>query len=138
MLGSQSWPRSHRSPPIAGKSQDQKNTVIKGTSFYHQCINIRKIFNKDMDVKKARYITKNIKLNQKLFFASFFSKIFLNKTYNHSFYGSTLWNHFNEDFIRIESAYNQSIKIMGDLEHATHRCLIPVISQQRHLRITLL
>ena len=35
MLGSQAWPTSYKSPPIAGKLQDQKNTVIEGTSYYH-------------------------------------------------------------------------------------------------------
>ena len=47
---------------------------------------------------------------------------FLNNTYNLSFYGSTLWNHFSP-----ESTYNRSIKLMGNLNIATHRSLIPII-----------
>ena len=76
---------------------------------------IRGILDKDMEIKKAQYITKNIELNQELFFATYNTKIYINKVYNLSFFGCILWNLFGQGMVKIESCYNRSMKIMMNL-----------------------
>jgi hypothetical protein len=99
--------------------------------------NERSILETDMNIKKARYVTKNIELNQEFYFASDISKLKINDVYNFSWYGSVLYNIYCTESIKLESSYNRSIKIMMDLPYETHRSLIEPISERRHLRKTL-
>ena len=45
-----------------------------------------------------------------------------------------MWDLISEQFTKIESCYNKSIKIMADLPYATHRYLIEHITQTDHIR----
>ena len=46
----------------------------------------------DMNIKRARYIGKNIELNQEFYFASESTRIRVKEIYNSSWFGSTLWD----------------------------------------------
>ena len=87
-----------------------------------------------MEIKMAKYITRNNEICQEFFFASPRTKILINNIYNMRWYGSSLWD-LNSDYSsKIESFYNRSIKIMADLPYGTHRFLIETISKHDHIR----
>ena len=98
--------------------------------------NEKTILETNMNIKKARYVAKNIELNQEFYFASEISKLKINDVYNFSWYGSVLYNLYCTEYIKLESSYNRSIKMMLDLPYGTHRSLIEPISERRHLRKT--
>ena len=89
---------------------------------------------KDMEVKKAKYIAKCNEICQEFFFATAKTKCKLNWIYNMSWYGSALWDLTSEEFLRIESTYNRSIKILFNLPYDTHRYLIETVSNKEHIR----
>ena len=93
---------------------------------------------KDMKVKNAMYVEKNIELNQEFFFAHPSTKISVNKIYNSHYSSSPLWNLFGGGARRIETSYNRSVKIMLDLPYATHRCLIEPLTGERHVKVVLI
>ena len=74
----------------------------------------------DMREKNARYIEKNIELNQEF--------------YNSHYSGSPLWNLFGIGARTIESSYNRSVKIMLDIPHANHVQLIEAITEAKHVK----
>ena len=88
----------------------------------------------DMNIKKARYISKNIELNQELYFAAPQTKICVNKIYNNSWFGNVLWDLFSQASVKLESCWNRSVKIMMDLPWGTHRGLIEPLSKSSHIR----
>ena len=88
----------------------------------------------DMSIKKARYVSKNIELNQELYFAASRTKVFVNNIYNNSWFGSVLWDLFSPVGVKLESCWNRSIKIMMDLPWDTHRGLIEPISRTSHIK----
>ena len=90
----------------------------------------------DMNSKKARYISRNIELNQELHFAAPESRLVVNEIYNSSWFGSTLYSIFSPAAVRLEASYNRSIKVMMDLPLATHRYLIEPLSGKEHIRKT--
>ena len=59
--------------------------------------NAENILESDMNIKRARYIHKNIELNQEFHFAAPKTKININNIYNSSFFGSVLWNVFSPE-----------------------------------------
>ena len=87
-----------------------------------------------MNIKRARYIRKNIELNQEFHFAAPKTKININNIYNSSFFGSVLWDVFSPDAEKIESSWNRSMKIMLDLPYETHRGLIEPLSDCEHIK----
>ena len=98
--------------------------------------NSKNILETDMDIKKARYVARNIELNQEFHFASEVSKLKINDVYNSSWFGSVLYNIYSSETVKLESAYNRSIKVMMDLPFETHRSLIEPVSERRHIRKT--
>ena len=92
----------------------------------------------DMKVKKARYISRNIELNQEFHFAATETKIKVNNIYNSSWFGSVLYNLYSTESVKIESSYTRSIKIMLDLPYGTHRGLIEPLTCQKHQRTILI
>ena len=100
--------------------------------------NQKNILDKDMSIKKARYVARNIELNQEFHFASFETKIKINELYNSSWFGSVMYMLYGTEAVKLESSYNRSIKIMMDLPYETHRGLIEPISGRLHLRKILL
>jgi hypothetical protein len=88
----------------------------------------------DMSIKTAKYVSKNIEINQELSFAASKTRLKINSIYNLSWYGSTLWNLFGSNAIKVESSYNRSIKCSLNFPYATHRYLIKPISGRRHVK----
>jgi hypothetical protein len=93
---------------------------------------------KDMAIKRAKYVARNIELNQEFHFAAPATRLVINDIYNSSWFGSVTWNLFNATSVRIESSYNRSVKCMLDLPYATHRNLIEPLTQRVHLKKTLI
>jgi hypothetical protein len=89
----------------------------------------------DMNIKLGRYVGRNIELNQEFYFASHETKIRINNIYNSSWYSSVIWDLFSPSSLKIESAYNRSMKVSMKLHYATHRELIEPISQSRHVKL---
>ena len=52
--------------------------------------NEQNILETDMSIKKAKYISKNVQLNQEFYFATEETKLKINDVYNSSWFGSTL------------------------------------------------
>ena len=75
----------------------------------------------DMRIKKARYVARNIELNQEFYFSASETKLKINEIYNSSWFGSTLYNLFGIEGERLESSYNRSVKVMFNLPFRTHR-----------------
>ena len=100
--------------------------------------NQKNILYKDMSIKKARYVARNIELNQEFHFASFETKIKINELYNSSWFGSVMYMLYGTEAVKLESSYNRSIKIMMDLPYETHRGLIEPISGRLHFSKILL
>ena len=78
----------------------------------------------DMSIKKARYVSRNIELNQEFYFSTAETRMTINEVYNSSWFGSVLYNLYGVEAVKLESSYNRSIKIMMDLPFGTHRALI--------------
>ena len=95
------------------------------------------ILESDMSLKKARYVTRNIELNQEFHFATAETKMKINELYNSSWFGSVMYNLYGTEATKLESCYNRSVKIMMDLTYGTHRGLIQPLSRRQHLRKTL-
>ena len=91
----------------------------------------------DMKVKNAKYIDKNNTLCQEFFFSHPQSKLKINTIYNSHFTGSQLWKFESKEMGKLESTYNKSIKIMFGLPWATHRYLMEPLTEQQHVRKTL-
>ena len=65
----------------------------------------------DMKTKKARYVSRNIELNQEFSFSSAETKMTINDIYNSSWFGSVLYSLYGAEAVKLESSYNRSIKI---------------------------
>ena len=89
-----------------------------------------------MKRKNARYVSKNIEINQEFYFASSETKMTVNDICNSSWYGSVLYDLFSPTAVKIESSWNRSMKIMLDLPYPTHRGLIEPISGRKHIKRT--
>ena len=84
-----------------------------------------------MKVKRARYISKNVEINQEFHFAAASTRVQVNKIWNTHFYGSPLWNLFSPGAERMIGSYNRSIKCMLKLPLATHRFLLEPLSGEK-------
>ena len=84
-----------------------------------------------MNIKKARYVERNIELNQEFNFPSEVSKLRINYVYNSRWFGSVLYDIYTTETVKLESAINRSIKIMMDLPFETHRSLIEPVSEKK-------
>ena len=89
----------------------------------------------DMNMKKGRYIARNIEINQEFNFADLETKIKVNSIYNSKWFGSVLRDIFSPAAVMVESSYNQSMKVTMSLPHATHRELIEPLSGTRHVKL---
>ena len=61
----------------------------------------------EIAIKKARYIAKNIEINQEFHFCSFETKLTINAIYSSSWFGCVIYDLFSPAAVRLESAYNQ-------------------------------
>ena len=94
----------------------------------HNCLE------KDMTIKNAKYVSKNIEINQEFYFAAPSTRVTVNDIYNNSWFGSVIWDLFCPAAVKLESSWNRSMKITLDLPYATHRGLIEPLSGKPHLR----
>ena len=85
-----------------------------------------------MNIKKTRYIVKNIEINQELKFAAAAICLQVNQRFNSSWFGSISWDLFCQPAVRLESSYNRSVKITLNLPLATFRELIEPLSDKQH------
>ena len=92
---------------------------------------------KDIMIKRARFIDKSCEINQEFYFAPPNSRMKLHSIYNSHFTGSNCWDMTSRAGVMIEASYNRNIKLTYDLPYPTHRNLLPVISNAKPLRITL-
>ena len=83
-------------------------------------------------------IQRNNEIQQEFYFANPETKNHINNIYNLSFTGSPLWDLFSETSESLEKTYNKSIRLMWDVPIETHKYLIEPISQQTHLKFTLI
>ena len=98
----------------------------------------RSILSNDVIEKRARYIQRNNELLQEFSFACGKTKMFINKVYNGSFYGSILWDLYGKESTMLYSTWNVSIRQMLRLDRATHRYLIEPLSGMDHLKNSLI
>ena len=89
----------------------------------------------DMNAKMGRYVGRNIEINQEFFFAAYETRIKINNIYNSSWFGSVIWDLVSTNSVKIESAYNRSMKVTMKLPYASHRELIEPLSQSRHVKL---
>jgi hypothetical protein len=92
---------------------------------------------KDIMIKRARYIERSCEKNQEFYFAPPEIKMKLHNIYNSHFTGSACWDMTSPAARMMEGTFNRNIKITFDLPYATHRNILPVISSENPLRITL-
>ena len=88
----------------------------------------------DLLKKQAQYINTNKNLEQEFHYCHPKTKFTVNKIYNSHFTGSTLWNLYSTEAVKLESTWNRSVKIMYDLPYATHRSLIEPMSGSPQVR----
>ena len=88
----------------------------------------------DMKRKNAKYVSRNIEINQEFYFSASETKLTINDIWNSSWYGSVIWDLFCPSAEKIESSWNRSIKIMLNLPYATHRGLLEELSGRKHLK----
>ena len=60
-----------------------------------------------------------------------------NNIFNTSFYGSVIWNLFDDAAERLEKSWNISQRLMLSLHHETHRFLIEPLSETKHIMLSL-
>ena len=92
--------------------------------------NCENILEQDMRIKNARYVSKNIEINQEFYFAAPETRLIINDIYNNSWFGSVVWDLFCPAAVKLESSWNRSIKITMDLPYGTHRGLIEPLSEE--------
>jgi hypothetical protein len=100
--------------------------------------NQKNIMETDMKIKIAKYVSKNIEINQEFSFASEETKLKVSDIYNSSWFGSVLWDLFCPSAVKLESSWNRNVKITMDLPFATHTGLIEPLSGRKHLKRILL
>ena len=66
--------------------------VTSGKYLGKRLTNIQNGYQQDAKEKRARYIERNCELNQEFHFAHPSVKCHLNRVYNSSFYGSSIWD----------------------------------------------
>ena len=92
---------------------------------------------KDILIKRARYIERSCEILQEFYFLTPEMKMKLHNIYNSHFTGSCCWDMTSPAGRMMEGSFNKNIKITYDLPYPTHRNLLPVISNVKPLRITL-
>ena len=99
--------------------------------------NMSKGLSQDMMDKRALYVHKVNELIQEFHFADPSTKIMINNIFNTSFYGSQLWDLFNNEAERLEKSWNISQRIMLDIPRNTHRYFLEPLSGTQHIQFSL-
>ena len=93
---------------------------------------------KDIMEKRAQYINKANELEQEFSYAHSTTKIWINKVFNTSFYGSQLWDLFSHESERIEKSWNTSQRILLKIPRNSHRYFLEPLSKTQHIKFSLL
>ena len=133
-----SWLKRPRQLPLMKLCGDSLPWVSRFNHLGTVITNDKDPLKADMKLKNARYVSKNVEINQELSFAAAKSRLVVNEIYNSSWYGSVMWDLFSKESVSIESSYNRSVKCMLKLPFATQRSLIEPLTGQTHLKKTLI
>ena len=133
-----SWLKRHRQLPAMKLCGDLLPWVGRVNHLGTIITNEKDPLKADMKTKKAKYVSKNVEINQEFNFAAAQSRLVVNEIYNSSWYGSVMWDLFSKEFVSIESSYNRSVKCMLKLPYGTHRSLIEPLTSKPHLKKTLI
>ena len=93
---------------------------------------------KDITVKRARYINRQNNLNQEFYFTHPITKFTVNRIYNTDFTGSSLWDFNSNSFDSLCKTWNVSVRIMFDLPRTSHKYLIEPITEKPHIQFTIM
>ena len=93
--------------------------------------------NDDLMEKRAIYINKVNELTQEFYFAHPLTKVKINNIFNSYFYGSTLWNLFGNEAMRLEKSWNVSQRVMLGIHRKSHRYFIEPLSDTKHIMFSL-
>ena len=93
--------------------------------------------NRDIAVKKGKFIGKLNSLSQEFHYASPDVYMRMLNIYAVSFHGSSLWNIFSKDCDRIFAAWNVAVRQAWAVPNKTHRYLIEAISGCLHPKVML-
>ena len=91
----------------------------------------------DCERKRCTFIGKVHSLAQEFFFLDPLVRMKLHEIYTQSFYGSNLWNLFDNNCDKIYRAYNISVRNTFQVPRNTHRYLIEGISRSTHPKVFL-
>ena len=93
---------------------------------------------KDIMEKRAQYINRVNELNQEFYFADTLTRIKINNIFNTSFYGSQIWDLFNQESERVEKTWNTSQRVLLRIPRVAHRYFIEPLSETQHIKFSLL
>ena len=93
--------------------------------------------NRDITVKRGRFIGKLNSLSQEFFYTSPDVYLKILNIYAVSFYGSGLWDMFSSDCDRLYKAWNVAVRQAFRVPYRTHRYLIEVVSGCLHPKVML-
>ena len=79
--------------------------------------------------KRAQYINRVNELNQEFYFADTLTRIKINNIFNTSFYGSQIWDLFNQESERVEKTWNTSQRVLLRIPRVAHRYFIEPLSE---------
>ena len=96
-----------------------------GKLFYHFTLSlIQDGYSKDTRIKRAQFIEKNCELIQEFGFAHPEVKTKINRIYNTSFPGSTLWDLTSRNVRLLENSWSVSVRHMWEFPNNSHRFFI--------------
>ena len=87
-----------------------------------------------MKEKRARYISRNIEINQEFHFAHPKTKFKVNMIWNSHFSGHVLWDLFCREAEMVENPWNVSFRKMYCLPRNTRKFLVEPVSQSMHIK----
>ena len=99
--------------------------------------NMSKGLSQDMMDKRAFYVHKVNELIQEFHFADPSTKIMINNIFNTSFYGSQLWDLFNNEADRLGKSWNILQRIMLDIPRNAHRYFLEPLSGTQNIQFSL-
>ena len=99
--------------------------------------NMSKGLSQDMMEKRALYVHKVNEIIQEFHFADPSAKIMINNIFNTSFFGSQLWDWFNNEAERLENSWNISQRVVLDIPRNTHRYFLKPLSGTQHIQFSL-
>ena len=92
---------------------------------------------KDLMEKRAIYINRVNELTQEFHYAHPLTKVKMNNIFNSYFYGSSLWDLFGSEAVRLEKTWNISQRMMLKLPRNSHQYFVEPPSQTPHIKFSL-